>query len=725
MDEHSKTALRADAADSAAEDATFTPEDPRAIPMPGAPEGTEVPFHRKRLPIPAGLPATFLDPDAGRTRLTRLLGIANRKQQERIIRQVRAHVPDIWSPDLKDLQTSDRQREVLIRFYGMPDQRLALWKAGIEMGEESHGRIPPSLEYEALLAYDANLLDRPLEEARAEAALADFPGIVDSVFGPPHWQDLALAVLSDLRDDVRNWATLAPKRREAVPLAIFAVATLLEDARLLQWAGRAVETIGIEFAPLLDVTGAGENVTMPGAGFAAEVPNGVVEHATVLATWADACRAVVGTAAILVEDPRQPRRLKTLCEQVGRLDELRGPAATALQANDLMGGVRDALARVLDETGAEWLRPALQQIEAQWRLSCLMRETIDLSAFREDVARLRKDLNGAAESWRKVEDRRLALRDELLALYAGVGTSDDGDGKADGMARVQAHVAADGRAAELLDAVATATREAHAASRRCLEIVGPEGEPFDPCRDFAAEWRGLRVRPSEGPPGGPEADAVSAEAEAQALSRAAQAESDLAEALNRMETARAHEEQALAHAAEVEAERDQLRHRIRDLEGKLPRLTELTRKEAPPSFEPIPPSWAKLAPWVGEKLAGRLVLAPLARRGVKDPEFRDVEQAARCLVWLATAYRDRRRNGGGNPRVPVLEGFYNEPCGEADLPFSPMKWNGRNVDIEWHIKNGGNTRDRTRCLRIYYFWDVDTAQVVVASMPAHARTNLT
>ena len=32
------------------------------------------------------------------------------------------------------------------------------------MGEEGHGRIPPSLEYEALLAYDPNLRDRPLEE---------------------------------------------------------------------------------------------------------------------------------------------------------------------------------------------------------------------------------------------------------------------------------------------------------------------------------------------------------------------------------------------------------------------------------------------------------------------------------------------------------------------------------------------------------------------------------
>lgn len=720
MDEHDKPGHRAGSVDSTVEAPPQGPADRVGARCSCVLESTEFPPYGKRLPIPPGLPLTFLDPDEGRTRLTRFLGIANRRQQERIIRQVRAHVPDIWSPDLKDLPTADRQREVLIRFYGIPDQRLALWKAGIEMGEEGHGRIPPSLEYEALLAYDPNLRDRPLEEARAEAALADFPGVVDSLFGPPHWQDLALAVLPDLRDDVRNWATLTPERRNTVPLALFAVATLLEDARLLRWAGRAVEAVGDEFAPLLDAMEAdGDPCGATGLGAAPEAAAGAGGNATVLAPWADACHAVADIAAILAQDPRQPRRLKALCEQVGKLDAVRAPAAVALEADDLVGSVRDALATALDDTGAEWLRPALGQIDAQWRLSCLTRKAIDLPAFRTDLARLRKDLDDAAGSWRKAEDRRVALRDELLVLYAR--TSDD----ADGMAGVHAHVDAAARAAELLDEVAAATREALVASRQCLGVVGPEGEPFDAGRDYVGEWSALRVRPSGGPPGGPEADDASGAAEEQALSRALQAESDLAAARNHLEAARAHEDQALAHAAEVEGERDQLRHRIRNLEAKLAQLTGSSRKGAAPSPEPVPSSWAAFGSWVEEQLAGRVTLAPLARRGVKDPEFRDVEQAARCLVWLATDYRERRRNGGGNPRAPVLEGFYNEPCGEADLPFSPMKWNGRNVEIEWHIKNGGNTRDRTRCLRIYYFWDADAEQVVVASMPAHARTNLT
>lgn len=724
MDERDEAAQRGDPANPGRKDGTHAPRGRVAAGHERSPQSSRLPHDGERLPMPVGLPAAFLDPGEGRKRLTRFLGIANRKQQERIIRQARAHVPEIWSPDLKDLPTADRQREVLIRFYGLPEQRVALWKASIEVGDENQGSIPPSLEFAALLSYDSDLPERPMEEARVEAALADFPGVVDSLFGPPPWQDLALAVLPDLRDDVRNWGTLTRRRRETTPLAIFAVATLLDDARLLGWAGRAVEAIGDEFAPLLDTPEAGEP---PSRGEPRPVTGEALDttgQSTVLAPWVDACHGVAESAAKLAQDPRQPRRLRALRERVTALDGVRVPAATALEAHDLLGGVRDSLATVLHGTGAEWLRPALPQIEAQWRLACLTRTDIDLARFREDIKRLRRDLNDAAEAWRTAEDGKLALRDELLGLYEA-GETGDPDVETEGRSSVQAHVDADARAAALLERIMVATHEAGAASRRCLDVAGPFGKPFVAGRDYVAEWNALGVPPVEGTVGGPEVDTVAAAAEERALARAAQAESDLAEALKRLETARAHEEQALAHAVEVEAERDQLRHRVRDLEGKIDQLTEPSGKGAAPSVEPLPASWAAFGSWVEAKLAGRLTLAPLARRGVKDPDFRDVEQAARCLVWLASEYRDRRREGGGNARVPVLEGFHNEPCGEADLPFSPMKWNGRNVAIEWHIKNGGNTRDRARCLRIYYFWDDDAEQVVVASMPAHARTNLT
>lgn len=134
-----------------------------------------------------------------------------------------------------------------------------------------------------------------------------------------------------------------------------------------------------------------------------------------------------------------------------------------------------------------------------------------------------------------------------------------------------------------------------------------------------------------------------------------------------------------------------------------------------------PESWAEFANWCDVNLTGRVVLSPTARREVRSPEFADFSLAARCLLWLANEGRDARINGsGGTIRdEPVVEGVRNAHCGSDTLDFY---WQGNRYTADWHIKNGGNTRDPARCLRIYYAWDSATEQIIVAEMPAHRRT---
>lgn len=137
----------------------------------------------------------------------------------------------------------------------------------------------------------------------------------------------------------------------------------------------------------------------------------------------------------------------------------------------------------------------------------------------------------------------------------------------------------------------------------------------------------------------------------------------------------------------------------------------------------LPNDWDTFADWCDEKLSGRVVLSGRARREVKSANFDHPQTAARCLLWLANEYRDSRITGGsGDLRKPIEEGIYNERCGADSFEFD---WDRRKVSVEWHIKNGGNTRDPRRCLRIYYFWDEESQQVVIASMPAHIRTGAT
>ncbi|HEX4022387.1 MAG TPA: hypothetical protein VHX63_14675 [Acidobacteriaceae bacterium] len=136
----------------------------------------------------------------------------------------------------------------------------------------------------------------------------------------------------------------------------------------------------------------------------------------------------------------------------------------------------------------------------------------------------------------------------------------------------------------------------------------------------------------------------------------------------------------------------------------------------------LPQKWDDFVNWCDLNLAGRVLLAPQARRALKDGTFEDIALAAKCLLWLANEYRDAKTgDSDGTLRDRVITpGVINAHCG-ADA--FQINWQGKTPEVEWHIKNGGNTRDPARCLRIYYFWDDSSQQVVIAYMPAHIHTD--
>jgi hypothetical protein len=176
-------------------------------------------------------------------------------------------------------------------------------------------------------------------------------------------------------------------------------------------------------------------------------------------------------------------------------------------------------------------------------------------------------------------------------------------------------------------------------------------------------------------------------------------------------------------AAEEKAET--LEQQLRGAQYRVQQLLEQikARGEAPDADVRLPENWEAFPDWCDSILSGRVVLSGRARRDIKSAAFSDPPTAARCLLWLANEYRDSRMNGSsGDLRKPIEEGIYNDRCGADSFDF---EWGDRDVRVEWHIKNGGNTRDPRRCLRVYYFWDDERQLVVIATMPAHIRTGAT
>lgn len=174
------------------------------------------------------------------------------------------------------------------------------------------------------------------------------------------------------------------------------------------------------------------------------------------------------------------------------------------------------------------------------------------------------------------------------------------------------------------------------------------------------------------------------------------------------ERARTAEEQSAASAYQLQVLRERLEHSGAD----------------PDEGIVIPDTWSGIPEWCDTQLAGRLYLTSRARRALKKAVYSNVRQVANALFWLAKDGRDKRINGGdGSIREEVVaDGIRNAHCGNDSYKTN---WQGQVRDVDWHIKNGGNVRDPERCLRIYYFWDDTTQQIVVDELPNHRRTGAT
>jgi hypothetical protein len=140
--------------------------------------------------------------------------------------------------------------------------------------------------------------------------------------------------------------------------------------------------------------------------------------------------------------------------------------------------------------------------------------------------------------------------------------------------------------------------------------------------------------------------------------------------------------------------------------------------EAPP-----PSAWEEFTDWCDMTFSGRLTLSSSARRGIKKAGFRDVDVAVKAVRWLAYDARTRFLEGGGElANIAIFDGIINAPCGADEYTFD---FQARRLSANWHLKNGGNTRQPERCLRIYYTFDDQTGQIIVSDMPSHRRTGAT
>ena len=422
--------------------------------------------------VPQGLPARFItDSKDGFVHLCKVLEIGNRQQQQAILgtegvkRAVKAQ-----KVGAKRLPTAQRMQTLLTAFYGLPNERRKLWRqlpAGV-----------PSLEYCALRAYDAEFAERDLEDDRLADALADFPGAVESIVDTPEWQLPAFALWPDLWRDLIEWKTLPAERRDAVILAVFAVATILDDSRFLHWAADREAVIAAEFYFLrtADTEEAEQGEVTPEKSHAGEAeqqsPANVID---VIQKWKQTCAAIANCAAKLGSDPPRPECLPALRSHVLALGQLHDPVAAFLDTSRpeyLVAKVAETVRVLADQHDAPWLRVAVDQIYAQWKLTWLVGDDVDVGSLRADVERVTHELTDAMNEWRADEDARKRIEAKLQAVRAQPSES------------LTSQLSTFNQEAELGEIRV----RVHERILNALRLAAPKGHEFEPSRDYVREW---------------------------------------------------------------------------------------------------------------------------------------------------------------------------------------------------------------------------------------------
>ena len=189
-------------------------------------------------------------------------------------------------------------------------------------------------------------------------------------------------------------------------------------------------------------------------------------------------------------------------------------------------------------------------------------------------------------------------------------------------------------------------------------------------------------------------------------------------------------ENATAEAEYYKQENAALRLRLDALRAHLIRQN----GESPDAEIPIPNSYKEMSEWVKEHLAGRLILHPRAERALSKAEYTEVGMVYRALLILANEYRDSRMGMGSDEAFrDVLAQYGMNFSGSIDKSRAGQEGeayyvkypigSSQRVFLQFHIVRGNSREDRY-CMRIYFFWDDDTNQVVVGWLPSHLSNRI-
>ena len=197
-------------------------------------------------------------------------------------------------------------------------------------------------------------------------------------------------------------------------------------------------------------------------------------------------------------------------------------------------------------------------------------------------------------------------------------------------------------------------------------------------------------------------------------------------------------EASLELALNADAERQQAVSELRQIKASYMALQarlDSVLAAQPAADMAIPSSVDNIENWVRAHLSGEVELHPRALKAVLNSDFENTELIYNALLMMRDLYVPMRRIGGierknaCEHRLAEL-GLENTPCFTQENKAKNfggayyVRYQESSRELDWHLK-GSNSRNGRLGFRMYYFWDSETARVVVGYLPGHLKNDIT
>ncbi len=688
------------------------------------------------IPLQPGLPAHYGGP-SGYKKLCQFLGVPTSKAQgdlaTRILAEGQDHSqPADEQPDLnRHTNKKQRHKQAIEAFYGDPERRLSRWRRFVDDGLKERSGVP---------CFEQRALARFFEASNTRAAvrmqvgcpnthdLGTLCAIIprrDNAIRRP-WRLPAISAWMDLWRFVRGANVPAREERSLFADAAVAVATILEDARVLQWCvdEGLMDRDDISIAPSgiepdewewLGRFRKDEVRRLVSLNWESLVEATCLVSADLAALSGRTGRGSQSTEdlwqwAVLVADIAfHVEGLRLAWPDIYALQLATHPDAVAAEVESIID-------TVIERHNMYWLMPYAMQVGSRWKLAYYSADGRGLDGLHVDLKRFSKGLYRAAKGLQGALKNQASLRARHIELQEREAQDPLNTDLGDQLTNV-------------LEGLGQAQRNVQTGKHAVLAALAPEGFTFAPGEDYEKKWEELSQSAADEPD--PEAGA------------AADAGSS---PVGSPDGVPSPEEALAAEIAGLLAENNDLRSEISEHEASLRRMQEerdqalenlgamAAYTNAPsgsvPSAEgtvpepPLPKTVEEVWQYAGQRWRRQLAFGKDVARGVRGVAHNagPPKKIVHHLAGLA-AYCDLTV-GQGSDALPL-----NNWLNEQNIDASPLvagmprpvyhdPIHDRRVEFEMHTKPNSHTSP-DRCVRIYYRYDPDRNMVAVGWIGRH------